>query len=165
MENTKKFRPDPQSRLMDQVRQIIRYHYYAYRTEKTYCDWIVRYIKFHGGEKHPPDMAKSKIEAFLSHLPTHENVAVSTQRQALNAIVFLIYLFLVFIMSVILESSPFLQCNLKKAASCSHKNLPFITCPYVLPFLPEEVWLQRHVLPETSDHRSPDSNFCYPGFF
>lgn len=89
MEDKQKFKPDPQLRLMDQVRQVMRYHHYAYRTEKTYCDWIVRYIKFHGGKKHPRDMAKSEIEAFLSHLATHENVAASTQRQALNAIVFL----------------------------------------------------------------------------
>jgi integron integrase len=89
MENKQKFRPDPQLRLMDQVRQVMRYHHYAYRTEKTYCDWIVRYIKFHGSKKHPRDMAKSEIEAFLSNLATHENVAASTQKQALNAIVFL----------------------------------------------------------------------------
>jgi len=89
MENKEKFRPDPQLRLMDQVRQVMRYHHYAYRTEKTCSDWILRYIKFHGGKTHPRDMAKNEIEAFLSHLATHESVAVSTQRQALNAIVFL----------------------------------------------------------------------------
>ena len=37
MENSKKFRPDPKLRLMDQVRQVLRYHHYAYRTEQTYC--------------------------------------------------------------------------------------------------------------------------------
>jgi len=60
---------------MDQVHHVMRYHHYAYRTEKTYCDWIERYINFHGDKKHPQDMAKSEIEAFLSHLATHENVA------------------------------------------------------------------------------------------
>jgi len=78
MENKEKFRPDPQLRLMDQVRQVMRYHHYAYRIEKMYCDWIVRYIKFHGDKKHPRDMAKGEIEAFISHLATHENVAAST---------------------------------------------------------------------------------------
>jgi hypothetical protein len=57
MEGKQKFRPDPQLRLMDQVRQVLRYHHYAYRTEKTYCDWIVRYIKFHGSRKHGRDMS------------------------------------------------------------------------------------------------------------
>ncbi|MBW2118352.1 MAG: integron integrase [Deltaproteobacteria bacterium] len=84
-----KFRPDPQLRLLDQVRQVLRYHHYAYRTEQTYCDWIVRYVKFHGAKKHPREMGKAEIEAFLSHLATHGRVSASTQRQALNAIIFL----------------------------------------------------------------------------
>ena len=89
MENSKKFRPDPKLRLMEQVRQVLRYHHYAYRTEQTYCDWIMRYIRYHGGKIHPRKMGKKEIEAFLSHLAVQQNVAASTQRQALNAIVFL----------------------------------------------------------------------------
>jgi len=84
-----KFMPDPKLKLMDQVRQVLRYHHYAYRTEQTYCDWILRYIKFHGGKTHPARMGKPEIDAFLSHLATHGRVAASTQRQALNAIIFL----------------------------------------------------------------------------
>jgi len=84
-----KFRPDPKLKLMDQVRQVLRYHHYAYRTEQTYCDWILRYIKFHGGKTHPAQMGKTEIDAFLSHLAVHGRVSASTQRQALNAIVFL----------------------------------------------------------------------------
>lgn len=89
MENGSKFRPDPKLRLMDQVRQVLRYHHYAYRTEQTYCDWIMRYIRFHGSQIHPKNMGKTEIEAFLSHLAVTQKVAASTQRQALNAIVFL----------------------------------------------------------------------------
>ena len=85
----KKFKPDPKLKLMDQVRHVLRYHHYAYRTEKTYSEWILRYIKFFGCKKHPRDMGKSEIEAFLSSLAVRENVSASTQRQALNAIIFL----------------------------------------------------------------------------
>jgi len=53
MENKAKYRPDPGIKLMDQVRQVFRYHHYAYRTEQSYCDWIVRYIKYFGSQKHP----------------------------------------------------------------------------------------------------------------
>lgn len=74
---------------MDQVRQVLRYHHYAYRTEQTYSDWIIRFVKFHGSHKHPKDMEKSEIEAFLSHLATNRRVSASTQRQAFNALVFL----------------------------------------------------------------------------
>ena len=87
--NSRIFRPDPKLKLMDQVRQVLRYHHYAYRTEQSYCDWIIRYIKFHGGNTHPGKMGKKEIDAFLSHLATHLHVSAATQRQALDAIVFL----------------------------------------------------------------------------
>jgi len=89
MENKRKFRPDPDIKLMDQVRQVLRYHHYAYCTENTYCDWIVRYIKYFGAKKHPRDMGKTEINDYLSHLATDRKVSASTQRQALNAIIFL----------------------------------------------------------------------------
>jgi len=89
MENMPIFKPNPKLKLMDQVRQVLRYHHYSYRTEQTYCDWIIRFIKFHGYKKHPKDMGKFEIEAFLSHLATNRRVAAATQRQALNALVFL----------------------------------------------------------------------------
>ncbi|KAA3655782.1 MAG: integron integrase [Calditrichaeota bacterium] len=83
-----KFVPDRKLKLMDQVKQVMRYHHYAYKTEQAYCEWIMRYIKFHN-KKHPAKMGKSEIETYLSYLATHANVAASTQRQALNALVFL----------------------------------------------------------------------------
>jgi integron integrase len=89
MENKPKFKPDRNLKLMDQVRQVLRYYHYAYRTEQTYGDWILRFIKFHGGKTHPKEMGKTEIESFLSHLATQGKVAAATQRQALNAIVFL----------------------------------------------------------------------------
>jgi len=39
MESQSKFRPDPKLKLMDQLREGLRYHHYAYRTEQTYCQW------------------------------------------------------------------------------------------------------------------------------
>ncbi len=89
MKNKSKFRPNTDLKLMDQVRQVLRYHHYAYRTEQTYCQWIVRFIRFFDAKIHPRDMGKEEIESFLSHLATKGNVAAATQRQALNAIVFL----------------------------------------------------------------------------
>jgi hypothetical protein len=53
MEDKVKFRPDAQLRLMDLVRQVLHYHHYAYRTEQTYCDWVLRFIKLHGGQTRP----------------------------------------------------------------------------------------------------------------
>lgn len=89
MENKPKFRPNQNLRLMDQVREVLRYHHYAYRTEQTYCQWILRYIHYFGGKTHPRLLGAKNIEAFLSHLATVGRVSASTQRQALNALVFL----------------------------------------------------------------------------
>ncbi len=89
MESKSKFRPNPEIKLMDQVREVLRYHHYAYRTEKTYCQWIRRFIFFFGGQTHPRDLDTTCIERFLSDLAVNGEVSVSTQRQALNALVFL----------------------------------------------------------------------------
>jgi integron integrase len=89
MENKPKFHPNPKLKLMDQVREVLRYHHYAYRTEQTYCQWILRYIHYFGGKTHPRLLKAKDIEAFLSHLATEGKVSGATQRQALNAIVFL----------------------------------------------------------------------------
>jgi len=84
---TRKFVPKS-ARLMDQVREVLRFHHYAYNTEKSYVSWILKFIRFHN-KKHPKDMGKTEVEAFLSHLAINRNVSASTQNQAFNAIVFL----------------------------------------------------------------------------
>ena len=89
MNDKKKFIPNQTLKLMDQVRETLRYYHYAYRTEQTYCKWIKRYLKFHEYRKHPTEMGAQEIESYLSHLATDEKVAAATQRQALNGIVFL----------------------------------------------------------------------------
>ena len=89
MEDKPKFRPNPKLKLLDQVRQVLRYHHYAYSTEHTYCQWIKRYIYYHGGKTHPRELNEKHIEKFLSHLATDVNIAAATQRQALNSLVFL----------------------------------------------------------------------------
>ncbi|MDL1988177.1 MAG: phage integrase N-terminal SAM-like domain-containing protein [Deltaproteobacteria bacterium] len=84
-----KFKPNPEYRLMDQVREVLRYYHYAYRTEQSYSFWILQYIKFYGGKTHPKDMGKNEVERFLSFLAEKKNVAAATQKQALNALIFL----------------------------------------------------------------------------
>jgi integron integrase len=75
-------------RLMDQVCETLRFYHYAYNTEKSYVEWILKFIRF-SGKKHPREMGKFEIERFLSHLAVNRDVAASTQNQALNALVFL----------------------------------------------------------------------------
>ena len=75
-------------KLLDQVRNKIRYKHYSIRTEQAYLDWIRRYIVFHN-KRHPADMAESEVEAFLTHLAVERHVASSTQNQAFSALLFL----------------------------------------------------------------------------
>jgi integron integrase len=82
-----RFRPKP-GKLLDQVREVMHYHHYAIRTEKTYIKWILDYIRFNVAP-HPREMGKPEIERFLSHLAVNRKLAPSTQNQALNAILFL----------------------------------------------------------------------------
>ena len=89
MEIKIKFKPNPKYRLMDQVREVLRYYHYAYKTEQSYSSWILQYIKFYGGKIHPKDMGKNEVERFLSYLAEKRNVAAATQKQALNALIFL----------------------------------------------------------------------------
>ncbi len=89
MEVNQKFEPDSSLKLMDQVRQVLRYHHYAYRTEETYCRWIAQYLRFFDLKKHPKEMGKNEIESFLSYLTVKRSVSAATQKQALNAIIFL----------------------------------------------------------------------------
>ena len=87
MDESVTFRPTAR-RLMDQVKETLRFYHYAYNTEKSYVDWILKFIRF-SGKKHPKDMGKFEIERFLSHLAVNRDVAASTQNQAFNAIMFL----------------------------------------------------------------------------
>ncbi|MDT0635965.1 integron integrase [Spectribacter hydrogenoxidans] len=75
-------------KLLDQVRARCRVKHYSLRTERSYAAWIRRYILYHG-KRHPRDMGKKEVEAFLSHLAVDRSVAASTQNQALGAILFL----------------------------------------------------------------------------
>ena len=78
----------PPKKLLDQVRDAIRLKHYAYRTEETYVQWIRRYILFHN-KRHPKEMGKAEIEAFLTYLAVEGQVSASTQNQALSALLFL----------------------------------------------------------------------------
>ncbi|MEA3468680.1 MAG: integron integrase [Thermodesulfobacteriota bacterium] len=77
--------------ILDEVRRVMRVRHYSIHTERSYCEWIRRFIRFHGMKDRTKLFVKSeyKIEAFLSHLAIEKNVAPSTQNQAMNALIFL----------------------------------------------------------------------------
>lgn len=75
-------------KLLDRVVQVMRVHHYSIRTERTYIQWIKRYIWFHK-KRHPADMGEPEVRAFLTWLAVDKHVSASTQNQALSAILFL----------------------------------------------------------------------------
>lgn len=90
--------PNPQAKLSEQVCEVMRFHHYSHRTEKTYQQWIHRFLVFHRrpdrsgpdrGWRHPREMGAREVASFLAHLAVTRNVAAGTQNQALNALVFL----------------------------------------------------------------------------
>ena len=76
------------SPLLESMREAIRVRHYSIRTEKTYVQWVRRFILFHN-KRHPGEMGAPEIAAYLSHLAVTKRVSASTQNQALNAINFL----------------------------------------------------------------------------
>ena len=75
-------------KLLNRVADRLRTLHYSIRTEEAYVGWIRRYI-LHHGKRHPNEMGDPEVEAFLTHLAVKENVAASTQNQALAALLFL----------------------------------------------------------------------------
>lgn len=81
------------SPFMQQLQQNMRMRGYSIRTEKTYLYWIRDYIRFHN-RQHPANLSSEHVVQFLSYLSNSRDVAINTQKTALNALAFLYNQFL-----------------------------------------------------------------------
>jgi len=74
--------------LAEKFRTVIRLKHYSFRTEKTYYEWIRRYLAYCAktGKKY---RFPHSVKSFLTALAVKDEVAASTQNQAFNAILFL----------------------------------------------------------------------------
>ena len=71
-----------QPKLLDQVRQVLRLHHYSIHTERSYVDWIVRFVRFHSMRSREHLFpAEAKIESFLTDLAVHANVAPAAAKE------------------------------------------------------------------------------------
>lgn len=86
--NSSLIKTQQKPKLLEQVRELLRVKHYSKRTEKTYLNWIKRFILYHN-KRHPVDMGAEEIKAFINDLANNKNVSSSTQNQALQAILFL----------------------------------------------------------------------------
>ncbi len=78
------------SRLLDEMRAAMRRRHYSIHTERSYSDWVKRYVSYHKMQcRDDLSHGEKKIESFLTYLALDLHVAPSTQNQAMNALVFL----------------------------------------------------------------------------
>lgn len=79
------FKSHPQH-IQNLIKQM-RLNQYSIRTEQSYVGWLLRFIRFHASAD-PAQLGEKEIASFLEYLVIQRGVASSTQKQALNAIVF-----------------------------------------------------------------------------
>ena len=63
-------------RVLDQLRERIRYMHYSLRTEQVYVYWVRFFIRWSArgdGMRHPREMGAADVEAFLTMLATQRN--------------------------------------------------------------------------------------------
>lgn len=73
--------PLQSKRILDQVRERVRYLHYSIRTEEAYLYWIRFYIRW-SGMRHPRDMGGDEVREFLTFLATGRNLSASSCRIA-----------------------------------------------------------------------------------
>jgi len=78
----------PPLRLLDDLRERLRYMHYSLRTEEAYVYWVRGFIRW-AGLRHPRDLGAGEVQDFLVMLANERQVAAATHRQALSALRFL----------------------------------------------------------------------------
>lgn len=76
-------------RLLDELRERIRYMHYSLSTEKAYVHWVRFFIRWKGRSgvmRHPRDMGAPEVEAFLTMLATERHVAAGGTASPLDAL-------------------------------------------------------------------------------
>ena len=68
-------RGDNPKKLMEQVRDVLRLKHYSLRTERSYCDWIERFIRFHQ-LRHPKEMGEAEVSSFLTQLARRLRIVI-----------------------------------------------------------------------------------------
>jgi integron integrase len=87
-EHTPPAPPNGSPKLLDQVRSACRVRGYSLHTERAYCRWTVRFVRYYD-LRHPRELGAFHIRDYLTYLGAERDVAASTQNQALSALVFL----------------------------------------------------------------------------
>jgi integron integrase len=74
--------------ILNELQRVIRLHHLAWRTEKTYRSWAVRFLLFARGRAGTRPR-QEHLKCFLSHLAVERKVSASTQKLAFNSLLYL----------------------------------------------------------------------------
>jgi len=76
---------------LGETKRLIRLKHYSYSTERTYLQWVERFLSYALASKNKKieDLSSVDFKNFLAHLALKQRVSSSTQNQAFNAILFL----------------------------------------------------------------------------
>ncbi len=83
---------DSTSEILKETTRLIRLKHYSYSTERTYLQWIKRFIHYcreTGNKETFAALEAADFKDFISHLALKQKVSSSTQNQAFNAVLFL----------------------------------------------------------------------------
>ncbi|MBN2617845.1 MAG: integron integrase [Spirochaetales bacterium] len=73
-------------KIQHKTKEELRFQHKSYNTEKNYIYWLNNFINYY--QKEPEKVTEEDIKKFLTHIAIHNNVAVATQKQAFNALLF-----------------------------------------------------------------------------
>ncbi len=104
-------------RFIFRFRELIQQRGYTFATERTYCEWVIRFIRYHGLQSEA-DFKVLHVEQYLSYLALERGLTINSQKTVLNALVFLYREFLGISVS-----------NLQFSRSRSPKKLPVVLSP------------------------------------
>ncbi|MFQ3229301.1 integron integrase [Reinekea sp.] len=76
------------AKFINRFRLFIQKRGLSYATERTYCDWVVRFIRFHSLMSEA-EFTVDQVERYLSYLVHDRDLTVNSQKTVLNALVFL----------------------------------------------------------------------------
>lgn len=76
------------SPFINDLRNTLRVLNYSLATERSYVNWVKRFIRFHQME-HPGNLREEAVVSFLTYLAVQRDVSPATQNQALNALAFM----------------------------------------------------------------------------
>ncbi len=80
--------PLQSTRILDQIRERVRYLHFSRSTETAYLYWCRLFIRW-SGTRHPCEMGAREVEAFLTFLADKRGVSPSTHKVARSALLFL----------------------------------------------------------------------------